>query len=293
VKTWKNITLNIPGEKLDDLIDDIIELEVLSVTVKDKRSPKTSDWFHYNDKQMIIHGDTHYIILLVEFDYPTEKLIHEISKKLNPNTPFEYFENLFHDTDWVKHTQSKFNEIIISPSLRIVPPWKIDENFKGNTIIIDPGSGFGTGSHPTTQLCLQWLEKNIKQSNSILDYGTGSGILSIAARALGVKHITGVDIDTRAIENANHNSELNGYDIPFLDLNYKSIEHSFDIVVANILSITLTKLSPVLKNITLKKIVLCGVLDHQTDSVIKAFSDWIQLDIKTKSRGWNLLSGEL
>ena len=110
---------------------------------------------------------------------------------------------------------------------------------------------------------------------------------------MGVKHITGVDIDTRAIENANHNSELNGYDISFLDLNYKSIEHSFDIVVANILSITLIKLSPVLKNITLKKIVLCGVLDHQTDSVIKAFSDWIQLDIKTKSRGWNLLSGEL
>ena len=65
MKTWKNITLNIPGEKLDDLIDDLIELEVLSVTVKDKRNPKTSDWFHYNDKQMIIHGDTHYIILLV------------------------------------------------------------------------------------------------------------------------------------------------------------------------------------------------------------------------------------
>jgi len=293
VKTWKNITLNLSGKNLDGIIDKLMELDILSITVTDKRNTETSDWFHFNDKPIKIHGDTHYLILLVENNYPTEKLIHEISKILNISQPIEYFEDKFQDTDWVRETQIRFNEIKISKTLRIVPPWKIDDSFEGQTIIIDPGNGFGTGSHPTTKLCLGWLENNFKRYESFLDYGTGSGILSIAAKALGVENITGVDIDSKAIENANYNSQLNGYNISFLDLNYNAINQSFDTVVSNILSSTLIALSPIFEAITIKRLALCGILDKQVDPVITAFSNWIQLKPEAKSKGWNLLLGKL
>ena len=105
--------------------------------------------------------------------------------------------------------------INITKNLTILPPWVAKKNEDSSSIIIEPGSGFGTGSHPTTQLCLKWIEKNIEPDSTMLDYGCGSGILSIAANNLGCLKVTGIDNDKQALLNAERNMSLNSADVTF------------------------------------------------------------------------------
>ena len=290
---WKNITLNLKGSNLEEISDRLMELEVLSVTIRDKRKPEESDWFHENKIPISLHNDTHEIVLLVDGKYPTKKLLNDISTLLKlPKDP-EYSEKIFKDKDWILYTQNQFKEVQISERMRVIPPWQQTDKFKGISITIDPGKGFGTGSHPTTQLCLQWLDKYLKHDDSFLDYGAGSGILSIAAMALGAKDVVGIEIDTHAVQNAKHNSELNSFKVPFYKTNATILNHSFDIVCANILSNVLIDLSTELRSFTRKKLILSGILLDQIDKVIKVYSDWIELKHHSEKEGWVLLYGEL
>ena len=290
---WKNITLNLTGSNLEEISDRLMELEVLSVSIRDKRKPEDSNWFHESKLPISMHNDTHEIVLLVHKKYPTKKLLNDISTLLKLPTYPEYSEKIFKDKDWVLYTQNQFKEVQISERMRVIPPWQQTDKFKGISITIDPGKGFGTGSHPTTQLCLQWLDKYLKHGDTFLDYGAGSGVLSIAAMALGAKDAVGIEIDTHAIQNAKHNSELNSFKIPFYNDNAKILNHSFDIVCANILSNVLIDLSTELKSFTRKKLILSGILLDQIDKVIKVFSDWIELKHFSEKEGWVLLYGEL
>jgi len=215
MKAWKNITLNFPGLKLEGIVEQLSYLNVLSVTVKDKPALEKSDWFDDPHTPLSIHGDAHVIILLMEASRSTNQLLEEICLILDLDQTPAYSEDVFEDRNWVTHTQAQFKEIQVSKTLRILPPWESKTEFVGKTLIIEPGSGFGTGSHPTTQLCLRWLEKNLNKNDSVLDYGCGSGILSIGAKLLGADHVEGVEIDQLAINNANQNNELNGTAIPF------------------------------------------------------------------------------
>ena len=290
---WKNITLNLKGSNLEEISDRLMELEVLSVTIRDKRKPEESDWFHEKKIPISLHNDTHEIVLLVDGKYPTKKLLNDISTLLKlPKDP-EYSEKIFKDKDWILYTQNQFKEVQISERMRVIPPWQQTDKFKGISITIDPGKGFGTGSHPTTQLCLQWLDKYLKHDDSFLDYGAGSGILSIAAMALGAKDAVGIEVDTHAVQNAKHNSELNSFDIPYYNTNAKILNQSFDIVCANILSNVLIDLSTELKSFTRKRLILSGILYDQIDKVINVYSDWIELKHHSEKEGWVLLYGEL
>ncbi len=290
---WKNITLNLKGSELKEVADKLIELDVLSVTIKDKNKPEESNWFDDNKAPIKLHSDTHEIILLVEEQYPTKILLNDISTLLELDHYPEYSIRKFKDEDWAAYTQDQFKEILISEKMRIIPPWHLKNDFQGVTITIEPGSGFGTGSHPTTQLCLKWLEEYSPNNDSFLDYGTGSGILSIAAMSLGAKHATGIDIDKHAIQNAKHNSELNGFNISFYNSNSDILNQSFDTVCANILSNTLIDISSDLKHLTRKRLILSGILYDQIDKVINIYSDWIDLKPYSVEEGWVLLHGEL
>ena len=236
MKAWKNITLNFPGLKLEGIVDQLSYLDVLSVTVKDKLALEKSDWFDDPHNPLPLHGDIHLIILLMEASRSTNQLLEEICLILDLDQTPAYSEDVFEDRNWVTHTQAQFKEIQVSKTLRILPPWESKTEFVGKTLIIEPGSGFGTGSHPTTQLCLRWLEKNLNKNNSVLDYGCGSGILSIGAKLLGADHVEGVEIDQLAINNANQNNELNGTAIPFHHADTFKSNRKYDVVVANILS---------------------------------------------------------
>ena len=293
MKDWKNITLKLPDLDLNKASDAISCLNILSVTIKDKRNKKDSDWFDDVNQPASIQSETHQIIVLVESNRDTKALINQISSILGLNKIPPYSEEIFDDQDWGTFTQNQFKEIKISDTFRILPPWEPRTKFKGKTLIIDPGTGFGTGSHPTTRLCLRWLEKNLKNNESLLDFGSGSGVLSIAAKIFGSYHVEGVEIDSMAIDNAKHNTTLNNYKIVFHEPASFQPNKKYDIVIANILSVTLAKLSQTFQKLTKRKIILSGILNSQTGSVINAYKPWVDLIEIEKSEEWVLLYGEL
>ena len=293
MKYWKNITIDLPEINLEDAMDKLLEMNIVSVTILDKREVKDSDWFHDHTKPLAFSHKTHQISILIDDECDTIKLIDNIRRKLDLKEGPCFIENRFKDQDWNTYTQSQFNEIIVSKSLRIIPPWVNKQGFEGNTIIIQPGSGFGTGTHPTTRLCLKWLERNNISSDSLIDFGSGSGILAITAKKLGASFVEGIEIDAKAIDNANHNAMLNGVDIHFHKTEESLKDDSYDNVVANILSDTIINISPKLKKLTRKRLALSGILIDQVERVIDTYSDWICLKVSEEIDDWVLLNGKL
>ena len=278
---------------LEDAMDKLLEMNIVSVTILDKREVKDSNWFHDHTKPLAFSHKTHEISILIDDEYDTIKLIDNIKIKLDLEEGPYYVEKKFKDQDWNTYTQSQFNEIIVSTSLRIIPPWVNSQGFEGNTIIIQPGSGFGTGTHPTTRLCLKWLERNYIRNDSLLDFGSGSGVLAITAKKLGASLAEGIEIDPKAINNANHNAMLNGVHIHFHKTEESLKDDSYDNVVANILSETIINISPKLKKLTRKRLALSGILIDQVERVIDTYSNWICLKVSEEIDDWVLLDGEL
>ena len=177
--------------------------------------------------------------------------------------------------------------------MTILPPWVAKKNEDNSSIIIEPGSGFGTGSHPTTQLCLKWIEKNIESDSTMLDYGCGSGILSIAANNLGCLEVTGIDNDKQALLNAERNMSLNSADVTFFHSENYDYEKHYDITIANILLNTIIRLKERLIS-SLKPggtLILSGILEDQASSVIDTFRNEMTISIIDQDEGWLLMKG--
>jgi ribosomal protein L11 methyltransferase len=196
------------------------------------------------------------------------------------------------EQDWVRATQSQFDPIKITDKLWIVPTWHDAPNPDALNIVLDPGLAFGTGSHPTTHLCLAWLTDTIKAEHQVLDYGCGSGILAIAAKKLGAKEVVGVDIDHQAIIASQFNAEQNQVSAKFyMATDYP--EAQADIVVANILSSALSVLAPALASACKPGglIALSGILREQTDQVSAIYAEWFEMNAPVFMDSWVLLSG--
>ena len=290
---WKNITIALPGHDLKEIADQLIELNVLSVSIQDLRDNKESDWYHYYDRSIKMSGETHSISILYDGKILSKDIIQNIKNHLKIDKIHIIKEKIIQDQDWLLHSQSQFSKVKISNNLQIVPPWFKTKNKSITNVIIDPGSGFGTGSHPTTKLCLNWIEENNINNKSLIDYGSGSGILAIVAKLHGADNVIGADIDKKAIDNAFHNCKINNIQIPFINLNKTCIYKKFDILIANILSNTLIELSTTFKTLAKKKLILSGILDKQVPDVINSYSDWIILKQKENLEGWNLLEGQI
>ena len=292
---WKNITLDIPHEDLDKISESIsIINRILAISIIDKLSEKQSEWYEDNNKNRNHNGSDYYIKLLVPGLTDLDKLINEIIKITNLSKIELVSEEIFEDRDWIKHSRNQFKEIKISNQIRIIPPWIIEDDFAGKTIIIDPGSGFGTGSHPTTQLCIKWIESHLSENESVLDYGCGSGILSIVAKSFGSGYTLGIDNDHQAIENAERNKNINSSKIELMHSHNYNHKKTFDIVIANILSSTIISLKDRLIS-SLRpngKLVLSGILNNQSSEIINQFYPDINLSIAEESEDWVLLYGD-
>lgn len=196
------------------------------------------------------------------------------------------------EQDWVRATQSQFDPIKITDNLWIVPTWHDAPNPDAINIVLDPGLAFGTGSHPTTHLCLAWLSQTVKPNTTVLDYGCGSGILAIAAKLLGARDVVGTDIDAQAIIASEYNAQQNKVNATFVDANqYQTAQ--FDIVVANILSSALSVLAPALASSCKLggKIALSGILKEQAQDVSAIYAQWFHMDAPLTMDAWVLLTG--
>lgn len=196
------------------------------------------------------------------------------------------------EQDWVRLTQSQFEPIHITDRLWIVPSWHTAPDAEAINLILDPGLAFGTGSHPTTFLCLQWLTEQVHGNETVLDYGCGSGILAIAAAKLGAGQVLGVDIDDNALTSAHDNAVANQVALE-LRHSRSPLNDRFDLVVANILTNPLCVLAPLLAGCVAPggKLALSGVLAPQAPQVISAYAPFIGLHVGATHEGWVRLEG--
>ena len=196
------------------------------------------------------------------------------------------------DADWVAKSQREFTPIRAGRRLWIVPTWHAAPQENGVNIVLDPGAAFGTGSHPTTRLCLAWLERNVASGDSVLDYGCGSGILGIAALKLGAAHATCVDIDPLALEAARYNSRQNEVALQVVSAGER-IPGIARLTVANILANPLRMLAPLLAAHTQVngRMALSGILASQAEEVAAAFAPFAALAVEDREEDWVLLAG--
>ncbi len=197
------------------------------------------------------------------------------------------------EQDWVRATQAQFGPIAIGEGFWIVPSWCDPPDPAAINLRLDPGLAFGTGSHPTTRMCIEWLRAHVRPGTSVLDYGCGSGILAIAAARLGAEPVAGTDVDAQAIRASVDNARANGVRATFAmpdDLG----AGTFDTVVANILANALTLLAPALAQRVGAggQLALAGILEPQADSVAAAYERWFKLAAWRCVDGWVLLAGE-
>ena len=193
--------------------------------------------------------------------------------------------------DWVKASLNSFKPIKVA-SFWIKPSWNEDPVPEDFTLLnLDPGLAFGTGMHPTTQLCLEWLSAHPPSGQTIMDFGCGSGILGIAAGCLGAGRVTGCDIDPQALIATKQNAGLNHLAVETL-LPNQIVGSTYDLVIANILANPLIELASTLHELTERngKIVLAGLLDEQADQVRAAYPAFA-FDSDVSKEGWTRLSG--
>ena len=204
------------------------------------------------------------------------------------------------ENDWVRLTQSQFDPIRISERLWIVPTWHTPSDPTAINIALDPGLAFGTGSHPTTRLCLRWLDQNIKGNETVLDYGCGSGILAIAVMKLGAANAVGVDVDAQAVQASRDNAMANQVRADFYlpdacpEPSRRGVSLTqYDVVVANILTNPLRALAPLLAGATRSggRIVLSGILAEQAEDVMRIYEQWFDLAPAVLEDGWTCISG--
>lgn len=204
----------------------------------------------------------------------------------------EYRTSCVEDQDWVRITQAQFQPVRISARLWIVPSWHTPPDPAAVNLVLDPGLAFGTGTHPTTRLCLRWLDAHLRGGEDVLDYGCGSGILAIAAMKLGAGCATGVDIDPQAVQVSRENAAINRVEAAFYTVE-SAPPLEADIVLANILSNPLKVLAPALAAATRPggRIVLSGILSDQGEEVAAAYRPWFHMDQAVHDEGWVCLAG--
>jgi ribosomal protein L11 methyltransferase len=196
------------------------------------------------------------------------------------------------EQDWVRLTQSQFAPVEITPEFWIVPSWHQAPPQAQRVMRLDPGLAFGTGTHPTTRMCLRWIAAHAQPWERVLDYGCGSGILAIGAALHGAGHIDAVDIDPAAVTSTRDNAAANGVTVrPGLP---ELAQGGYPLVIANILATPLKLLAPLLCAHVAPggHLILAGILSRQADELKAAYAPWLRLEVSDEEDGWILMTAE-
>jgi len=291
---WISVTLQADADRAEVLSDALMNHGAVSVSIEDADAGTEAERPQFGEPGMLPASlwDHSRVIALFEADTDLASALSLAAGEAGFDQVPAFSVEEIADQNWVQLTQSQFDPIRITDRLWIVPSWHDAPVADAINIELDPGMAFGTGSHPTTHLCLEWLEANVTPGCSVMDYGCGSGILAIAAARLGAGHIKAVDIDDKAVEAARDNAGRNHVDID-VACSSEPIEGQFERVVANILTNPLCVLAPALCALVAPggRLALSGILEPQADQVIEAYAPWIALKVGSVREGWVRLEG--
>jgi ribosomal protein L11 methyltransferase len=270
---WLALTLEVDAGAAEAMSEALLEAGAQSVWLENLDRP------HHTLKAMLaVHEDV-------------QRLVAHAAGAAGLPAPPEFSVSSLADEDWVRKTQAQFRPIEVGARLWIGPSWH--EPTPGRVVVrVDPGLAFGTGTHPTTRLVLDYLERSLRAGESVLDYGCGSGILAITAAKLGAARVDAVDIDPQAVETASANARANGVSLrPTLPEALPAA--LYDIVVSNILAQPLIALAPLLAARTADRgrIALAGILESQGPDVCNAYAPWYRMDISGIDDVWVLVTG--
>ena len=293
--SYRELVVELAREHAEALSDALLELGALSVSVEDADADTPDEQPLFGepgltpDRTAWTHSRV--IALLAPEQEPAVLLAAAANELALADAP-SFSVREVEEQDWVRLTQSQFDPIPIGERIWVVPSWHDAPDPTALVLELDPGLAFGTGSHPTTRLCMEWLEQNVKQDQSVLDYGCGSGILAILAKKCGANPVIGIDIDPQAVESARHNSERNRAEVSY-GLPDDCPAGEFDIVVANILSNPLKLMASMLSSRVKPggRIALSGILARQADEVARVYQQWIDIAVWREHEGWVCLAG--
>ncbi len=304
---WRELSFIVERDWVERWCDALLEVGAASVQAEDADADSPDEQALFGEPGMpaaLGWLRTRLCILLrANVDHP--QVLRDAAAMLSLQTPLDLVSRVFQDEDWVRLTQSQFEPIRISQRLVITPTWHLTQRESeqavglrpsdselGITLILDPGLAFGTGSHPTTRLCLRWLDQRLVAGQSLLDYGCGSGILAIAAVKLGAGPVYGVDIDEQAVRSSQDNATLNRVSIDWRSTRQPA-PPACDVVVANILATPLKLLAPMLESLVRPggDLILAGLLERQIDEVSRCYPA-IALQAFAIEDGWACLAGK-
>lgn len=294
--SFQEAVMLLDREAVEPWSDALLAAGALSINAEDADAESLDEQPLYGEPgttpEVLAWGRTRIAMLCAEGDDPAQ-IIDAAASELSEPAP-SYTLRVIADQDWVRLTQSQYEPIPVGKHLLITPSWHTANPDDRLRIIVDPGLAFGTGSHPTTHLCLQWIEEHLKAGQTVIDYGCGSGILAIAAARLGGVDIIGIDIDPQAVIATDSNSAINAVQVD-ARLSTAALPAPADIVVANILSSPLKLLAPLLTSLVsdLGHLVISGVLERQIDEVSAAYLPGLELKCFAVRDGWACLVGQM
>ncbi|WP_050469769.1 50S ribosomal protein L11 methyltransferase [Herbaspirillum chlorophenolicum] len=300
---WVEIVIEVAREQAEALSDALMEAGALSVSVEDADEGTDAERPLFGEPGMEpdeAAWDRSRVVALAGKDADLATIVADATTAIGLGYALPFATREVEEQDWVRLTQSQFEPIHIGQRIWVVPSWHdAPQDSDALVLELDPGLAFGTGSHPTTRLCMEWLETNATQTRTLLDYGCGSGILALVAAKVGVPQVIGVDIDPQALEAANYNSARNQCEVAYFLPEAFAQAHPegerFEVVVANILAGPLQLMAPMLAGRVAPggALVLSGVLDRQAQEVIAAYAPYIPLTVWAEHEGWVALAGRL
>jgi len=289
------LRLMCPEDRVESLSDALDALDALSVSVEDADAQTDAEQALFGEPGMPPPKDGWQRSRVIAL-FDKEEAAREAASLLQVQDFFEDCQLLgiqaLEDQDWVRLTQSQFAPVEITPEFWIVPTWHEPPAQARQVIRLDPGLAFGTGTHPTTRMCLRWIA-NHTVAPRVLDYGCGSGILAIGAAKYGAKEVIAVDIDEAAVQSTKLNAEANH--VALVAGLPERAEGTFGIVLANILATPLKVLAPLLCAHVAQggQLVLAGILERQADELIAAYAPYCQLSVSDSEDGWILMTATL
>ena len=291
---WLSVSIETDCRHADALADALLDAGALSASIEDADAGTPAETPQFGEPGSITTPgwERSRVIALLAPDTDVSALIAACAANAGLDNPPAYGVEDVAEQNWVQLTQSQFEPIRVSERLWIVPSWHEAPDPNALVLVLDPGMAFGTGSHPTTRLCLEWLERTVTPGVSLLDYGCGSGILAIAAAKLGAAEVLGVDIDLQAVTAARNNAERNTVSARFDD-SARPLAGQFDIVVANILANPLKALAPAITAHVRRggRLALSGILLEQAEDLIAIYAPYLPLSIADSREGWVCLAG--